>query len=127
MKTIPKRAEREANVSLNDRLLLNSPAEIGERLRKARVKCDMSLADVAKATELSRGYISEIERGKPCSLYVLDYLCYIYSAVPESILLDNMEVQIVQVPTKGRRSRDSIKKAVEDFRNQLGSGVPQTI
>lgn len=37
---------------------------VGERVHAARIKRSMSLSDLARATHLSKGFISQVERGK---------------------------------------------------------------
>ncbi len=38
--------------------------KLGQNLKKIRIKKDMSQGDIARALEVSRGYISNIENGK---------------------------------------------------------------
>jgi transcriptional regulator with XRE-family HTH domain len=44
--------------------MLDESAKLGRNLKKIRIKKDMSQGDIARALEVSRGYISNIENGK---------------------------------------------------------------
>nr|WP_228846475.1 helix-turn-helix transcriptional regulator [Clostridioides sp. ES-S-0173-01]UDN49487.1 helix-turn-helix transcriptional regulator [Clostridioides sp. ES-S-0173-01] len=84
--------------------------EIGNRLKKQRKKLDLTLEDIANLTGLSKGYISNIEKGvKSPSLLTFIKLIDVLNISSDCILKEKNELNKVQIST------DNIDESINDL------------
>ncbi|MDI2882290.1 helix-turn-helix transcriptional regulator [Clostridioides difficile] len=84
--------------------------EIGNRLKKQRKKLDLTLEDIANLTGLSKGYISNIEKGiKSPSLLTFIKLIDVLNISSDYILKEKNELNKVQIST------DNIDESINDL------------
>ncbi len=88
---------------------------VGERLRAARKERGMSLADLARATELSKGFISQVESGvSNPSLASLRKLTTALDLAPGGLLDETASLRVVKsaeqsLQKSGATEREGIK------------------
>ncbi len=112
-----------------EELVRNTSERIGDGIRTARKDAGRTLIDVARATNLSEGFLSKLERGQAsCSIANLIQICAVLGVVIEDLFkssdaLTRTRVTVHRAVPEAEESLKTIESTGYRFRHLAGGGI----